>query len=106
VFISGGSWGVWFADGQRPSATTDQGQTSPASVFPNPFSDELHISWQAGDFGPTRIEIFNMLGERLFQRTESTTDIKLSLPALSQGNFLLRLSNGDKSFITTISKIR
>ena len=65
-----------------------------SSVFPNPFSDELHLSIDADDFGANEITIYDMMGRKVFaQRFEmhqGQNDIVVQ-PNLKSGVYVLKM---------------
>lgn len=78
-------------------------------VFPNPASQWLNIEIEGSNdllpYGNFRVELFNTHGQRVL---ESYTDGRVELPALSNGLYLLRVSDhtGSKVLETTRIVIR
>jgi hypothetical protein len=64
------------------------------SIYPNRFSDELHISIDADDFGADEIAIYDMMGRKVFaQRCEmhqGQNDIVLQ-PNLKAGIYVIKM---------------
>ncbi len=69
-------------------------------IYPNPVGNILQI--QATDFMVTKLEIYNILGEKIITQSESTTTMDIS--NLKQGLYFLFLSNENDTFKTTFIK--
>lgn len=73
------------------------------TVFPNPAKGDINIdvkNWN--ELGlPAKIEIFNQMGQLVFQDenvSPSTTKINLGLPQLKNGQYTLKVSGTEKYF--------
>lgn len=69
VFINGGSWGVWYANGMRVFTNTKDVHDAEIelSLFPNPVLSELFVSTKSHDInGKFYGEIFNVAGQRVY----------------------------------------
>lgn len=61
------------------------------SIYPNPTSfDYVFIKTNE----KLNVEIFNVLGKKVSQKVVTTTDSKMDISSLSEGIYLLRISNG------------
>lgn len=70
------------------------------SVYPNPVGDILEI--QAVDFRATKLEIYNVLGEKIMTQSNSATAIDVS--NLKQGFYFLFISNDNETAKITFIK--
>ena len=64
--------------------------------YPNPFSDEIHISMEIESVGMVEIGIYDVLGRRVFSESYhlSSTDCEITInPALQRGIYVLRIGN-------------
>lgn len=109
-FIDNGKWGIWFADGERDLVSTNDFSLNGESftIYPNPFNDDLNIDMNAANTGEVSIEIFDLVGKRVFtqkmninagQNTEN-----LNLPDLSSGTYFLKMTKANASETVKISK--
>ena len=64
-------------------------------VYPNPFGDELTV--HLVNFGDVaaHIQVYDMLGRMLFERTADDTEVVLQLGALSDAAYTVRVSTAD-----------
>jgi hypothetical protein len=64
------------------------------SVFPNPFSDELHLSIDIDNFGADEITIYDMMGRKVFDQHcemhQGQNDIVFQ-PNLKAGVYVLKV---------------
>ncbi|PCJ81883.1 MAG: hypothetical protein COA49_02660 [Bacteroidetes bacterium] len=59
------------------------------TISPNPSSGEFYINFNEGGALPKHIEIFNQLGQRVFETILTQSENKISLNHLSQGVYYL-----------------
>jgi len=77
----------------------DEGETS-ITVYPNPATDYLTVEISSDKYDRFDIELFDLLGQKLFVRYEedqySTTNIyTINTSALAEGIYLLRLTSSN-----------
>jgi hypothetical protein len=76
-------------------------------VWPNPFSTELFIEPYPSVDGKCTIEIYNIIGNRLYQTELSHLNkdvIKINLPDLPDGTFILSMLYEGRRYIQLVSK--
>ncbi|HEV7230002.1 MAG TPA: T9SS type A sorting domain-containing protein [Bacteroidia bacterium] len=82
------------------------------NTYPNPFTDATTISYRLKEVSRVRIELFNMLGEKVSTLTEETQDagrhaynLRASQYELSAGMYLLKISVGEQSISRRLVKL-
>ena len=69
-------------------------ETASFACYPNPFTNEIHISIAADAFGANEIAIYDMIGRKVFVQAvsfyEGSNEITIH-PNLSAGIFLLKV---------------
>ena len=69
-------------------------------AFPNPFNEDLTIEFEMNKNAPVEVEIFNMVGDVLRQKTINATAgenaIKFNTASLTNGLYFYRFNAGDK----------
>lgn len=90
IFITGGRWGVWYADGTRTIPTTEIDASASLKVSPNPFTDQIIIETELPVTAEVRIHVFDLLGHMVFSAHSSDQRVELDLSNLSQGQYLLQ----------------
>ncbi|MDD5184400.1 MAG: T9SS type A sorting domain-containing protein, partial [Paludibacter sp.] len=71
------------------------------TVYPNPFSSGIHINLPTGE-NIAKIEVFDLVGRKVYQATDSATNIHISFP---NGFYLLRVTtDSGKSFQAKLIK--
>ena len=77
-------------------------------VYPNPTEEYLNVDVQLNASAAFSIELFNSLGELQlvpeYTIADNSTRLKIITSRLSRGKYLLRILNGDKSFIVNFVK--
>ncbi|MFT5745347.1 MAG: bacillolysin, partial [Saprospiraceae bacterium] len=109
-FLDNGKWGVWFADGERSLVGTNDFllNSEQFNVYPNPFDDNLKIDLDAANASEVSIEIFDVIGKRVFSQKmkvnpgQNTENLNLS--TLNNGTFFLKMTKDDVSETMKISK--
>lgn len=66
-------------------------------VYPNPASDVINIE---GNLNIQNIEIFNLLGQRMFQNTFDSKNVQLDISSFSTGNYFIKILNSNSEFQT------
>lgn len=76
------------------------------NIAPNPFEDELEISLNQGVFKNAIAEIFNLNGQKLLSQSipKSTNSFLISPQDLSQGVYILKITDGDKLYVKKLLK--
>jgi len=70
-------------------------------VYPNPFSNEVRLSLPSGE-NISKIEVFDLVGKKVFQTTEPGIDIQINIP---NGFYLLKATmDSGKSYKSKIIK--
>ncbi|MCK4664138.1 MAG: T9SS type A sorting domain-containing protein [Bacteroidales bacterium] len=68
-------------------------------IYPNPNSGQFYINASGYD-----IEIISQLGEKIYKRKNNNQSVVfIDLPALKQGIYFIKLSNGNKSYIKKLN---
>ncbi|MCB0662322.1 MAG: T9SS type A sorting domain-containing protein, partial [Saprospiraceae bacterium] len=62
IFITGGTKGVWFADGLRPLSTDDKPVVQNGNILPNPVADFFKIQLE-GEQDIQTIRLVNSIGQ-------------------------------------------
>ncbi|MGM0612585.1 MAG: T9SS type A sorting domain-containing protein [Bacteroidota bacterium] len=69
-------------------------------AFPNPFKEDLTIEFEMNKNAPVEVELFNMVGDVLRQKTINATAgenaIKFNTASLTNGVYFYRFNAGDK----------
>lgn len=94
--VGDAEWAVWFANGQRDLVSTnDLDNQLNLKLFPNPFSEQLTLNFNAELSGDAQLEMIDVLGRSLYstQLEINTGANQLQLPNLdiSPGTYTLRL---------------
>ena len=71
-------------------------------VFPNPFTNEISISSTLPQYA---ISITNTLGQEIYLNARQKGDMYLNLGDLASGLYLLRVTDGDKTYVKKILKL-
>jgi len=82
------------------SATDDQQNFSPTTIYPNPAKDQLHIK---SDVQFNNYEIYNLMGEQV--RTGFTTDHPINIEELNDGMYILKLHNKEHQLSFKFNKM-
>src|SRR5690606_40866032 len=74
------------------------------SIYPNPTENVLHLTGEIEDF--TKIEIYNLQGQRVFQQPINASEIiSVDINSLASGVYLLTISNTtDKQTYRVVKK--
>ncbi len=96
-------WARWFSNGDRLSNTSDLNDVlNEIKVYPNPSSGNLFIDFEALHKGLVQLEIFNLMGQKVYGQREllnkGQNSMNLQLPSkLKNGQYLLQVvSQGKK----------
>ena len=73
------------------------------NLYPNPFLTEFHISTNINL--PYTIELFNNIGQTIFYRTITSSEINVFMNNLNTGMYFLKLSNENFTKVLKVKKI-
>ena len=76
-----------------PASSVNESIAQAASIYPNPASEMLNVS-MSGAKGTTQFEIYSVTGKLISTGTLNAMTSSISLDALSQGMYQLKLTNG------------
>jgi uncharacterized surface protein with fasciclin (FAS1) repeats len=76
-----------------PASSVNESNVQTASIYPNPASEMLNVSI-SGTKGSTHFEIYTVTGKLVTSGTLNAMTTAISLDALSQGMYQLKLTNG------------
>ena len=76
-----------------PASSVNESNVQTASIYPNPASEMLNVSI-SGTKGSTQFEIYTVTGKLVTSGTLNAMTTAISLDALSQGMYQLKLTNG------------
>jgi hypothetical protein len=82
-----------------------------AVIYPNPFTNELYVSLFNNNSGSRKIELFDMLGKKvysteIFLRNQTFELVKIEgASSFPTGSYLLQI-DGDKNLVHQITKIK
>jgi hypothetical protein len=70
------------------------------NLFPNPNAGVFTVTLPGGNAGKVNTEVFDIPGKRLFysQDNSSATQIKITLPRISEGMYIIRVTVNGKTF--------
>ena len=103
-------WGVWFATGERDLVATNEIRLADLNgkIYPNPFDENLILELEATQNEKTTIQIFNLLGQSVFEKNveiafgKNTFD--LNLKNLNAGNYFIQLQLEEGNVMMKIVK--
>jgi len=101
----------WWANNNAPSCLQlnvgideKEGSLSPLEVYPNPFTDELTISFPAGNEG-YQVEVLDLTGKSiLFQNRLASGMHTLNLNGLAEGMYFVKVYNGKETACKKVIK--
>ncbi len=110
VLVSGGHWGVFFANGERdlntstddPLDATDWG----ISVFPSPFQQQLILRMEPRETQLTHCQLFDLTGRQLgsWYRPIGSTEWTIPTAHLPRGTYLLHLHGAAGRYVQKVVK--
>lgn len=77
------------------------------SIFPNPFSNLLNLTFSDSIEDPVNVTVYDILGRVVFNKQYLPTDsnsLTLDLDFLNKSQYILNLSMNDKNFTSKIIK--
>ena len=76
-----------------------------ASVYPNPFTDAVNISFSEEVNGNLTIVIYDMLGRKVYDQSKrATQEMTVNLQSLSSAQYIMVVSSGNKLFKANLIK--
>jgi Zn-dependent metalloprotease len=103
---------VWFAQGVRNLTDVDEFESLSffSNSYPNPFSNELNVSFESDKPEDFHIEVFNLYGQRVseFEGTsqQGINNSTINTNNLSEGTYFVRISAGAKMKTEKVVKVR
>jgi PKD repeat protein len=80
-------------------------QLADLKIYPNPFSNEIIIESEILNNNLTTITLTNLMGQQVLRySTEHSNLVKLNLSEINSGVYIMHITNGEKYFVTRISK--
>ncbi len=105
-------WPIWFSDGNRKLSTAvneiPKGFAKKTKVYPVPVTQGV-LNIESRDFkNKTNISIYNMLGANVLNENVDFKTKKLSfnISSLIQGNYVIKLNDGEKYFVDKFTVIK
>ncbi len=72
-------------------------QTSTITISPNPFSDLIHIDFQASTYEDYRVELYDVVGRLMIQtETQTLNALQIDTQDIDSGIYFLAIFNGNK----------
>lgn len=111
VFLEGGHWGVWFAEGQRDLVNTENLPISESGirVAPNPFKDNLELTFDLETAAKVRFDLVDMTGKILctqeHERGDGTQSFSLQFGAIPAGTYFLHVVIGEGKEVLKVVRI-
>lgn len=112
VFIDLAKWPVWFSQGIRDLTDIEEFETTEffTTAYPNPFSDELIVTFEIENNSDYSIEVFNLYGQRIKQLNgyakRGLTKSVLNTEDLARGTYFVRIEAGSKTKTKKIVKVK
>ncbi len=84
--------------GDLPTHSSEFAFSRNFSVYPNPFTDQLHLSRMAGHESSLTVKVYSLQGELVYakQFVELDKNFRLDLASLSTGFYILKLESDHK----------
>ena len=75
------------------------------SVYPNPTTDKITISFRELVAGKVALSIYDQMGKLVMEESkEGQAELNYSLANLSAGNYFVKVNTSTKEYVTQISK--
>ena len=88
--------------GLTPLAIQQTNRDQIIKVHPNPFDNEISIETALPQYS---ISITNSLGENIYSQDDQKGNLSINFADRPTGLYLVRISNGDKTYVTKILKL-
>jgi len=105
-------WPVWFGNGDRTTSLEElESQLAELSIYPNPTSGNLTLSFDGVKKGSLNVEVFTLLGKKVYGNMEQVIggaqEVTLHLSrTLPNGSYIVKLSSEDSTGSSTIQLMR
>ncbi len=105
-------WPVWFGNGDRLSNLEDlKDDISGLSLYPNPSTGVVNLSFTDAEKGSLSIEVFTLLGNKVYGDVASVKggkqQISITFPEeLPAGTYVVKLSTKERTGSSTVQLIR
>lgn len=96
----------------EPKPGKENGLSGQASIFPNPFSDHLHIAYAVAEEGPVTISVYTITGQKIselvstHQHLPGSHTATLDARKFSAGIYCIRIAADSKTETMKIVKIK
>lgn len=100
------TYGTWVSLGQLMATKAELNPKPLVKAFPNPFSSELTLTFGETS-GKTQLSLRNTLGQVVWEKeitATSNAEMKVNLPELAKGLYVLQASQNGKIFTSRILK--
>lgn len=110
IFKAGYILGTWFANGTRTltSSRDEPWPEAQVKVYPNPFAEQTLVELNLTENQTLRMEVSDLFGRNIQQHQwqvgAGKIQQRLDLEGLPAGNYLLRISAGQKSTTRKLTK--
>ena len=74
------------------------------SIYPNPVSDNLNLEFSNQLEGKKKVEIYNILGEKVIELEFNGMSKSVDVSSLSKGKYLIKVELYDKTYTRTFVK--
>ena len=96
------SWGILFSGGVY--SVNEQGNDHKLVIYPNPCGGKFFIEMESPLSSDNRLEIFNILGKKVYQAKLTSEKSTIDLSEQPSGVYIARIFSGNKSYIEKIIK--
>ncbi|HET8574361.1 MAG TPA: peptide-N-glycosidase F-related protein [Edaphocola sp.] len=83
------------------SAVNEIGLSNNLSIYPNPARDFIHVTFSNPSAQAVTIELFNILGQKVYQTSTQNTALNISTKGLANGIYTMRLINEGINALST-----
>jgi hypothetical protein len=103
---------VWFAQGVRNLTDVDEVESLSffTNSYPNPFSNELNVSFESDKPSDFQIHVFNLYGQKVGELEGTSqagiTNSIIDTKDLSEGTYFVRITSGNKMKTEKVVKLR
>ena len=81
-----------------------------SSIYPNPFANELNLSYCLGNSTQVSVEVFNVKGQRIhsisaMEKTPGVYSLSLEMDNAIAGIYLIRISTSEQAIVKRVMKL-